>query len=80
MPTMGEGAIGSLDYTSEERKQLAKKSPHFVCSTCKIENSLVLPEITDKSNEERAEAIELAGQIQFKVISKHLSPKYASNL
>ena len=25
MPTQGEGAIGSLDYTSEERKILAKK-------------------------------------------------------
>jgi len=25
MPTMGEGAIGSLDYKSEERKLLAKK-------------------------------------------------------
>jgi ubiquitin-conjugating enzyme E2 J1 len=25
MPTQGEGAIGSLDYTAEERKVLAKK-------------------------------------------------------
>jgi len=25
MPTLGEGAIGSLDYTKEERKDLAKK-------------------------------------------------------
>lgn len=25
MPTKGEGAIGSLDYTPEERKALAKK-------------------------------------------------------
>ncbi len=25
MPTLGEGAIGSLDYNSEERKSLAKK-------------------------------------------------------
>lgn len=25
MPTLGEGAIGSLDYTSEERKSLAKE-------------------------------------------------------
>jgi len=25
MPTKGEGAIGSLDYTPEERRALAKK-------------------------------------------------------
>jgi len=25
MPTLGEGAIGSLDYTKDERKDLAKK-------------------------------------------------------
>jgi len=28
MPTKGEGAIGSLDYTPEERRALAKK---YVC-------------------------------------------------
>lgn len=68
MPTQGEGAIGSLDYTSEERKQLAKRSLSFTCQTCKIENVRILPVLTEKSNQECAEAKELASQIQFKVI------------
>ncbi|KAK9956341.1 hypothetical protein ABG768_014082 [Culter alburnus] len=34
MPTKGEGAIGSLDYTPEERRALAKKSQDFCCETC----------------------------------------------
>lgn len=66
MPTMGEGAIGSLDYTSDERKSLAKKSASFVCTICKTENSTILPILTEKSNNAREEAKELASQIQFK--------------
>ncbi|KAL7987903.1 hypothetical protein Chor_006822 [Crotalus horridus] len=34
MPTKGEGAIGSLDYTPEERRALAKKSQDFYCEGC----------------------------------------------
>ncbi|KAK7133564.1 hypothetical protein R3I94_015444 [Phoxinus phoxinus] len=34
MPTKGEGAIGSLDYTPEERRALAKKSQDFCCDGC----------------------------------------------
>jgi ubiquitin-conjugating enzyme E2 J1 len=68
MPTQGEGAIGSLDYSSDERKVLAKRSITFTCSTCKIDSSVVLPALTDKSNQECAEAKELAAQIQFKVL------------
>jgi len=34
MPTPGQGTIGSLDYPSEERKKLAKKSVHFTCEDC----------------------------------------------
>ncbi|RNA42712.1 ubiquitin-conjugating enzyme E2 J1 isoform X2 [Brachionus plicatilis] len=66
MPTMGEGAIGSLDYSCEERKDLALKSINFKCSVCNVSNSEILPELTDKSNEDCAEARELASQIQFK--------------
>lgn len=66
MPTLGEGAIGSLDYTSEERKILAKKSLSYSCSVCKIDNSTVLPILTEKSQEISAEAKNLATQIEFK--------------
>ncbi|TYZ60773.1 hypothetical protein PybrP1_005053, partial [[Pythium] brassicae (nom. inval.)] len=34
MPTKGEGAIGALDFSPEERRRLAKQSVHFSCDTC----------------------------------------------
>ena len=34
MPTKGEGAIGALDYSIEERKTLAKKSRLYSCPSC----------------------------------------------
>ncbi|KAL6073178.1 Ubiquitin-conjugating enzyme E2 J1, variant 2 [Balamuthia mandrillaris] len=43
MPTKGEGAIGALDYTPEERQQLAKKSVSYVCPRCGICNATALP-------------------------------------
>ncbi|KAJ3102349.1 hypothetical protein HDU97_000630 [Phlyctochytrium planicorne] len=33
-PTPGNGAIGALDYTEEERKKLAKKSLDWRCDVC----------------------------------------------
>ncbi|XP_066250258.1 ubiquitin-conjugating enzyme E2 J1-like [Euwallacea similis] len=42
MPTKGVGTIGSLDYTSEERQVLARKSKNWECSTCgKISEKLI---------------------------------------
>uniref|UniRef100_A0A6M2DKY9 Putative non-canonical ubiquitin conjugating enzyme 1 n=1 Tax=Xenopsylla cheopis TaxID=163159 RepID=A0A6M2DKY9_XENCH len=38
MPTSGKGTIGSLDYTEDERKLLAEKSTHWVCSDCGVSN------------------------------------------
>uniref|UniRef100_A0A2L2YER5 Ubiquitin-conjugating enzyme E2 J1 n=1 Tax=Parasteatoda tepidariorum TaxID=114398 RepID=A0A2L2YER5_PARTP len=34
LPTHGNGAIGSLDYTPEERKELALKSQNWKCPQC----------------------------------------------
>jgi len=34
LPTKGDGAIGALDWTSKERKRLAKESVNFVCPQC----------------------------------------------
>mmetsp|Transcript_5434 Transcript_5434/g.6944 ORF Transcript_5434/g.6944 Transcript_5434/m.6944 type:complete len:388 (-) Transcript_5434:168-1331(-) len=34
LPTKGDGAIGALDWTSEERKRLAKRSLDYCCPTC----------------------------------------------
>ncbi|KYM77376.1 PREDICTED: ubiquitin-conjugating enzyme E2 J1-like [Atta cephalotes] len=41
MPTPGSGTIGALDYSTEERQKLAKKSLNWQCDTCgKIVNLL----------------------------------------
>ncbi|XP_038078208.1 ubiquitin-conjugating enzyme E2 J1-like [Patiria miniata] len=68
MPTKGEGAIGSLDYTPEERKILAKKSQEWTCPSCKKANKTILPKETssEKSKEMQREAAKLASQISFK--------------
>jgi len=34
LPTPGDGAIGALDWTKEERKKMAKKSLEFNCYIC----------------------------------------------
>ncbi|KAG7213594.1 hypothetical protein KM043_002848 [Ampulex compressa] len=41
MPTPGNGTIGSLDYSTEERQKLAKKSLSWQCDACgKVVNLL----------------------------------------
>ncbi|NXL57347.1 UB2J1 enzyme, partial [Chordeiles acutipennis] len=71
MPTKGEGAIGSLDYTPEERRALAKKSQDFCCEMCGTSMKTALLPLTSGSISSQAdkEAKELARQISFKVKS-----------
>ncbi|NXS58553.1 UB2J1 enzyme, partial [Brachypteracias leptosomus] len=71
MPTKGEGAIGSLDYTPEERRALAKKSQDFCCEICGTSMKTALLPLTCGSVSSQAdkEAKELARQISFKVKS-----------
>ncbi|NXT25629.1 UB2J1 enzyme, partial [Syrrhaptes paradoxus] len=71
MPTKGEGAIGSLDYTPEERRALAKKSQDFCCEMCGTSMKTALLPLTSRSVSSQAdkEAKELARQISFKVKS-----------
>ncbi|NWQ73841.1 UB2J1 enzyme, partial [Columbina picui] len=72
MPTKGEGAIGSLDYTPEERRALAKKSQDFCCEMCGASMKTALLPLTCGSVSSQAdkEAKELARQISFKVKSQ----------
>ncbi|CAB3375406.1 Hypothetical predicted protein [Cloeon dipterum] len=65
MPTDGQGTIGALDYTPEERQVLAKRSANWSCDQCgHIAGHLA------SSDEEAAplstEESELVGQITFK--------------
>ena len=55
MPTQGDGAIGALDYTDEERKILAKKSRDFCCSSCARKNIEILPDIEKSEAGEKEE-------------------------
>ncbi|KAK6169246.1 hypothetical protein SNE40_020331 [Patella caerulea] len=64
MPTHGAGAIGSLDYTPEERKVLAKKSQDWKCQNCGAIGH-ILPPVTQASEKTTQEAKELATQIDF---------------
>ncbi|XP_007533595.1 ubiquitin-conjugating enzyme E2 J1 isoform X1 [Erinaceus europaeus] len=68
MPTKGEGAIGSLDYTPEERRALAKKSQDFCCDVCGSTMKDVLLPLKSGSDSSQAdqEAKELARRISFK--------------
>ncbi|XP_065908567.1 ubiquitin-conjugating enzyme E2 J1-like isoform X2 [Dysidea avara] len=68
MPSEGGGAIGSLDYTPEERKLLAKRSLEWVCSTCGAVVKDILVEDTDdeQSKKMTSEAADVALQMSFK--------------
>lgn len=70
MPTEGLGAIGSLDFSSEERKDLAIKSQSWPCPTCGVISDLLKPSTSPVSEQEvetNKQQKELAKQICFKV-------------
>ncbi|KAJ3090608.1 Ubiquitin-conjugating enzyme E2 J1 [Quaeritorhiza haematococci] len=48
MPTKGDGAIGALDYTEEERKVFATKSRNWVCPHCGSRNATALPDESER--------------------------------
>ncbi|NXS34466.1 UB2J1 enzyme, partial [Pomatostomus ruficeps] len=81
MPSKGEGAIGSLDYTPEERRALAKKSQDFCCEMCGTSMKTALLPLTSGSVSSQAdkEAKELARQISFKVKKKHTEEKLVNH-
>jgi len=62
MPTPSQGTIGSLDYPSDERKKLAKKSINFVCPDCGpicdlLKSKSDTPEVATSTAEEAKEII-----------------------
>ncbi|XP_064412312.1 ubiquitin-conjugating enzyme E2 J1 isoform X3 [Latimeria chalumnae] len=80
MPTKGEGAIGSLDYTPEERKALAKRSQEFCCEGCGACMKTALHPLTAGGSSSQAdkEAQQLAKQISFKAESSSTNKSPAS--
>lgn len=51
LPTPADGAIGALDWTSAERKKLAKQSQDFFCPTCNCKVITLLPKF--KPNQQK---------------------------
>ncbi|XP_050532776.1 ubiquitin-conjugating enzyme E2 J1-like [Daktulosphaira vitifoliae] len=63
MPTNGRGTLGSLEYTPEERQNLAKKSKTWDCENCgKISNLLA----ENKAKPITKEESELISNLLFK--------------
>ncbi|KAL0591728.1 hypothetical protein ABG067_000870 [Albugo candida] len=62
MPTQGEGAIGALNFTVEERRRLAIKSREFCCDVCGNIAQL-LPELSEGSITNEKKESEYAEQI-----------------
>ena len=52
MPTPGDGAIGSLDYTEQERVIIAKKSRTWKCDICRSNNETSLLDESEIKEEE----------------------------
>jgi ubiquitin-conjugating enzyme E2 J1 len=64
MPSDGQGTIGALDYTPEERRCLAKRSANFSCPQCGHIAGHLANE--DSAAPLTSEESELVGQITFK--------------
>ena len=60
LPSEGNGAIGALDWTPEERKKLAEESLNFVCPVCGRVQDLLT---SSESNEVAALDPSIAEQI-----------------
>ncbi|RXN18600.1 ubiquitin-conjugating enzyme E2 J1 [Labeo rohita] len=80
MPTKGEGAIGSLDYTPEERRALAKKSLDFCCDACGscMRSALLALSPDSDLRPVDPQAHRLAQQINFKTESSFAAPETSS--
>jgi len=66
MPTPGQGTIGSLDYTPEERRLLARRSVDWSCPQCGVASALLLPPSTEKNEEEKEEMEKIVQSVAFK--------------
>jgi len=76
MPTKGDGAIGAIDYTTPERRELAIRSRNWKCDRCTSTNGSILPpdKIPDLPSNENIEKTKPPSQIQI-----HPPPIIAQN-
>lgn len=66
MPTPGQGTIGSLDYTPDERKALARRSVDWCCTQCGTASTLLLPPSQEKNEEQKEEMEKIVQSVAFK--------------
>jgi len=66
MTTPGKGSIGSLDYTPEERKVLAKRSGNYHCDTCGLKPYTLLLPPSQSSTVNKEEVREIVESVQLK--------------
>jgi len=66
MPTPGQGTIGSLDYTPDERKALARRSVDWSCTQCGTASTLLLPPSQEKNAEQKEEMEKIVQSVAFK--------------
>ncbi|XP_022711406.1 ubiquitin-conjugating enzyme E2 J1-like isoform X3 [Varroa jacobsoni] len=65
MPTEGQGAIGSLECSAEERKKLARRSATYSCPQCGNTRQLLKEPSSAGPSAANREAKELAAQMIF---------------
>jgi len=66
MPTPGQGTIGSLDYTPDERRVLARRSVDWVCPQCGLASALLLPPSQEQNQEQKEEVEKIVQSVAFK--------------
>lgn len=79
MPTEGQGAIGSLECSAEERKKLARRSATYSCPQCgntrqllKVsKNYLIVHVYTDLFTSWVRPSIILCVQLHYKFLQLH---------
>ena len=67
LPTPADGAIGALDWTSEERKKLAKESVKFRCPVCCCEGETcedLIPKVKPKRDTKGGEKTKFQEEIE----------------
>jgi hypothetical protein len=70
LPTPGEGAVGAMDLSSEQRKKLALKSQTWTCSDCGVTSETALPKPEEVDQTKDKELASQVAQMGFGVRSK----------
>jgi len=66
MPTPGKGTIGSLDYTPQERKILAKRSLSWSCDKCGVNPASLLLPANQESTTHKNEVEDIVKSVEIK--------------